>query len=92
VKTELLEDEYIISTLKSAIEYYTGHRVKRISVVQDPLVLDTYAIQCYKGKMKLDFLIVGFNQSMTKKEIADNLEECEFESFPPESEGLKFFT
>lgn len=92
MKTELLEDEYIISTLKSAIEYYTGHRVKRISVVQDPLVLDTYAIQCNRGKIKLEFLIVGFNQSMSKKEIADNLEECDFECFPPESEGLKFFT
>jgi hypothetical protein len=91
MKTELLEDEHIISTLKSAIEYYSGSLVKKVSVVEDPQVVDTYTIRCYIGKMKLDFLIVGFNQFMTKKEIADNLEECKFESFPPDSEGLKFF-
>jgi hypothetical protein len=91
MKTERLKDEHVIATLKSAIEYYTGFKVKRVSIVEDPLVMDTYAIRCYKGKMKLDFLIVGFNRSMTKEEISDNLEECEFESFPPESDGLKFF-
>ena len=91
MRTELLENEHIISALKSGIEYYSDSRVKKVSVVEDPLVIDTYAIRCYIGKMKLDFLIVGFNRSMTKKEIADNLEECEFESFPPDSEGLKFF-
>lgn len=91
MKTELLKNKQITSTLKSGIEYYSGSRVKKVSVVEDPQVMDTYAIRCYIGKMKLDFLIVGFNQSMTKEEIADNLEECEFESFPPESEALKFF-
>ena len=93
MKTQLLEDEHIISALKSGVESYLGMRVKNISVVEDPLVTGTYAIRCYKGRgrMKLDFLIVAFTGSMTKEEITDNLEECEFESFPPESEGLKFF-
>ena len=91
MRTELLENEHIISALKSGIEYYSDSRVKKVSVVEDPQVIDTYAIRCYIGKMKLDFLIIGFRQSMTKEEIADNLEECEFESFPPDSEGLKFF-
>ena len=91
MKTEILKDEHIISALKSGIECYTGFHVKRVSVIEDPLVMDTYAIRCFKGKMKLDFLIVGFKGSMTKEEIAENLEECEFEDFPPESQGLKFF-
>jgi hypothetical protein len=91
MRTKILSDEHVIAALKSGIEYYSSSRVKRVSVVEDPLVTDTYAIRCYIGKIKFDFLIVGFKQSMTKKEIADNLEECEFESFPPESGSLKFF-
>lgn len=91
MEIELLKDKEIISAVKSGIEYYCGKQVKKISIVEDPLVADTYAIRCYIGKMKLDLLIVGFKQSMTKNEIADNLEECEFEFFPPKSGRLKFF-
>ena len=91
MKTELLKNKQIISTLKSGIEHYSGSQVKKISVVEDPHVMDTYAIRCYIGEMKSDFLIIGFKQSMTKDEISNNLEECEFEEFPPESNGLNFF-
>ena len=91
MRTELLKNEHIITMLKSGIEYYSDMKVKKISIVEDPLVMDTYAIRCIIGKIKLDFLIVGLKPNMTKEEIADNLEECEFEEFPPESNGLKSF-
>ena len=91
MKTKLLEDKEIISALKNGIEYYSGSLVEKISMVEDPQVTGTYAISCYINKMTTEFLIVGFKQSMTKEEIVDNLEECEFGAFPPKSEGLKFF-
>ena len=91
MKTNLLKDKEIISALENGIGYYSGKQVKKIFVVEDPQVTNTYAIRCNIDKTKLDFLIIRFKQSMTKEEIADNLEECEFDSFPPESGSLKFF-
>lgn len=91
MKTKLLKDKEIISALKSGIEYYSGKHAKEIFVVEDPKVEGTYAIRCELSGIKVDFLIISFNRSMTKEEIAENLEECEFESFPPESKSLKFF-
>jgi hypothetical protein len=91
MRSELLENKQIISKLKSGIEYYSGKRATKMSVVEDPQVVDTYAIRCHIDKIKADFLIIGFKSNMTNEEISDNLEECEFDSFPPESNGLNFF-
>jgi len=91
MKTELLEDKEVISALKAGVEYYLCKHLKEIKVVEDPKVANTYAIRCKFGKEQVDFLIEGFRKSMDNEEISDNLEECEFESFPPESGSLKFF-
>jgi hypothetical protein len=77
--------------LKEVIEYYTGKKITKLSVVADPQVSDTYAMQCNFGKRICTFLITRFNSRCTAEEGADLLEEVEFESWPPCSGRLQFF-
>ncbi len=84
-------------SLKAGIEFYTGREVERLSVVEDPQVSYTFAMRArMKDGASIDFLIVGstLDHGIAKTGpggIADALEECEFETWPPASGRLRFF-
>lgn len=81
------------AALKAGIEEYSGATVESMQVVADPQVAGTYAIRTrYKGEKEYcDWLITRFFTVKTANEIAEMLEECEYESWPPVSGNLKFF-
>ena len=74
-----------------AIEEYSGNKVEKIKFVQDPKVPGTYAIRTTLDGEQQDWLIVHYKHEWTDKEAAEQLEEIEFDSWPPVSGGLKFF-
>ena len=91
-------DKKRIASLKAGIEAYTGKKVTDIKVVEDPKVEYTFAIRSVVEEFDhpIDFIIVGQNLDVpiskaTPEVIADNLEECEFKTWPPASGTLKFF-
>lgn len=77
-----------IALAHKAVEEYTGKKVKTIDVFQDPKVSGCIAIRVtVKGiPRKLDFL-----KTHNDPINADNLEEAEFDQWPPKSGELKFF-
>lgn len=86
------------AALVAGIESYTGKKVTDINVILDPKVSRTFAMRVtIEGhSYPLDMLIVGGNMETgiaeaTPEVIAENLEECEFETWPPKSGSLKFF-
>jgi len=76
---------------KEAIEAYTGFRVTSIKVIEDPQVSETYAIRTKIENENQDWLLVHYKEEWTQKQIEMNLEECEYETWPPVSSSLKFF-
>ena len=74
------------------IEEYTGKTVEKLKTYRDPKVNGTYALKAIMNDNKvLDFLICGgYVEEWTPECISDNLEECEFESWPPKSGSLQF--
>ena len=80
------------SVFKASIESYSGDRVKTLKVYPDPQVMGTYAIRTsFETGEVQDGLICHYNPAWSVDETAGNLEECEYESWPPKSGGLKFF-
>ena len=73
--------------LKKAIGMYSGKTILKIQIHPDPKVAGTYAIRA-DG---MDFLITRFPSLKTYKDIIDNLEDVEWETWPPKSGDLKFF-
>lgn len=84
--------------IKAGIESYTGYPVCDVKRVHDPKVAGSMAIRCKiapgraSSGEQLDFLIGGDAPALkTPEDIAEHLEECEFETWPPRSGGLRFF-
>ena len=87
--------------LIAGIEEYTGRKVKDIKTFADPKVAGTYAIRATmepkkKEPVQIDFLIVGNYMEKpiprcTAEEISENLEECNFTTWPPAVGAPKFF-
>lgn len=66
---------------------YTGiglGEVEDARVVEDPMFPGTYAARIVATGRNCDFLVTGCNpNTMGAAEIADLIEECEFDVFPP---------
>lgn len=85
-------------TLKNALAVYTGRNVKSIKVCPDPKVDRTYAaraVMADNGQV-VDFLVVAGQlekplHRYTPDEVADLIEECQFEAWPPPVGKLRFF-
>lgn len=70
-------------TVSRAIEAYTERTVKTLECCPDPQVPGTYAFQAtMEDGDTLTFLTIGVP---LQKVTADDLEEAEFESWPPVS-------
>ena len=83
-----------VSTIfKKAIEKYSGKKVKTIKVHSDPQVEGTYAIRTkFEGrKENQDWLICRYESSWDIAKVEENLEECEYETWPPASGRPRFF-
>ena len=81
--------------IKEAVESYMGVKVTKIEVVRDRQVEGTYAVHTrskikkgVKGVKDNYWLLVGLGSGTTVKDIEYNLEEVEFETWPPTSHGL----
>lgn len=81
----------IRQAFKKAIESYTGDTVTSLKIIEDPQVPGTYAIRSKFKKENQDWLVVHYNPQWTQKQLENNLEECEYETWPPVSSSLKFF-
>lgn len=70
---------------------YTGFRpaaVRDIRVEEDPMYKGTYAARAEVHAQPFDFMVTGCNPAtMTTDAIADLIEECEFDVFPPRVRG-----
>lgn len=87
-------------TLKAGIVEYTGREVTDLKTFHDPVVDDTYALRATmagKGPRTIDFLIVGSHsgvaggcRSMTAEQVACNLEEQRYQTWPPTVGKPKF--
>ena len=80
-------------TFKKAIEKYSGYKVKTIKVHPDPQVPGTYAIRTKNviDSENQDWMICHYNSNWSLNELVNNIEECEYASWPPVSGNLKFF-
>lgn len=71
---------------------YTGDRVSRVQVFEDPMVRGTYAIRAQVagpgtiGEGYLDALVITGGRGLAAM-TADDVEEVEFEHWPPRSTG-----
>ena len=76
-----------------AVEHYTGRKVASLLRHDDPQVAGAVALRAtLEGGDVVDFLLSGnAPRCNTHQALADELEECEFESWPPRSGNLKFF-
>lgn len=74
------------------IEEYTGKKVNKLKTYADPKVSGTYALRAdIEALGTIDFLIVGhFVEEWTPVGISEQLEECEFEKWPPKSGEPQF--
>lgn len=75
------------------VELYTGKEVFAIYTYDDPLVPETYAIKAeFVDKSEpLTALLVSLTSNATPEEVLDRIDECEFKSWPPKSDGkLRF--
>jgi hypothetical protein len=81
----------------NGISEYTGKTVTEVKVHADPKVKGTYAIRAsFSGSHDIDFMVVGGHidggiGKATPEVIAENLEEIECKTWPPQSGNLKFF-
>lgn len=70
----------------TAVELYTGLKAKSIDIVEDPVVAGTVAVRARIERLPdFHFLIQGGEPRATVSWIRENLEECEFRSWPPTS-------
>ena len=74
----------VSGTVGKAIAEYTGTTPRQIEICPDPIVEGTYAVRAWFTNHEVDFLIV---QVPLHKVTADDLEETEFETWPPKSTG-----
>jgi hypothetical protein len=72
---------------KKAVEEYTGEKVVRIEIYQDPKVAGCVA---FRTKME-DGRTLDWLKTHNDPITMDTIEECEFDVFPPKSGELKFF-
>lgn len=83
--------------LKAGIEEYTGRKAKSIQVFADPKVAGTYAARAEMEKGDtIDFLVVGRDlpsgwAKATPEEVAELVEESQFEQWPPKVGAPRFF-
>ena len=83
--------------IKAGIQFYTGSVVKDIKVSADPKVPDSYAVRVHmQDGEQQDYVLCASwrgdgRRHITLQDIADNLEEASFESWPPPSGNLRFF-
>ncbi len=76
--------------IKQGIELYTGFIVASLEIVPDPKVADSYAVRAkMEGEVVQDFVLhAGWNApgregKVTPTDVMNNLEECDFASWPP---------
>ena len=83
----------VSAAFKKAIEEYSGNKVKTIKIHRDPQVDGTYAIRTkFEGEEEnQDWLVCHYRSDWSIDKIGEEIEECEYESWPPASGGLKFF-
>jgi hypothetical protein len=75
-----------------AIECYTDGEKHTVEIYPDPQVDGTYAIRSRSKKNTAhDWLVCKLPRNATVGVVVDYLEECEFETWPPQSGGLQFF-
>lgn len=80
-----------IATAKAGVELYLGLCLREIALFEDPKVAGTFAIRAISVPGEtFTFLVIGYQSTWDKGTFADNLEECEFSSWPPTSGGLKW--
>ena len=74
------------------IEEYNGNKVTNLKTYRDPKVNGTYALRAEIETVgAIDFLLVGhFVEEWTPEGIMEQLEECEFEKWPPKSGEPQF--
>ena len=78
-------------TIKKTIEHYTGEKVSSIKIKKDPQVPGAYGIRVEIEGEIFDYLLTSqFSKSLKPEDLAEVLEECEFESWPPKSGSLLF--
>ena len=72
---------------RAAIEEYLGHSVSSVLSHRDPHNPDFISLRAHKSGKNFDFLldtsVNGFDD--------ENLEECEFETWPPKSDEKNMF-
>jgi len=88
----------LTESMKAGLEFYTGRKVKSIKVHPDPKVEGTWAARAVMeddGQV-IDFYVVGSLLDTGRIEttgpggIADAIEECQFDSWPPTPGPLRF--
>jgi hypothetical protein len=72
----------IDSPIAHAVANYTGHAVIEVDVVPDPVVPGVFALQAKLVTVGTLQFIVRFVPLQLVK--ADDLEECTFETWPPQ--------
>ena len=82
-KTLSIEDQ-----CRNAVEEYSGKKVKEIDVVRDPQVSGCVA---FRVKFENEKEYICFIKMYSDPITAETIEEAEFETWPPNSGGLKFF-
>lgn len=87
----------ISDSLKAALAVYAGRPVASIKVSPDPKVNGTFAARASMvDGDTVDFLVVGSSLDRgvarsTPEEVAEAIEECQFEAWPPPAGKLRFF-
>lgn len=78
--TDFMENNELI---KAGINLYTGREVDQIRIYQDPYVPGTFAVRCALDDEVVDLLITDLSPSSTVEDVAENIEEVEFTTWPP---------
>lgn len=79
-----------------AVEIYTGRNAKSVKFVEDPRVDDTWALRAEMSDGQAhDFLVVFGHSNTTSRsasaeEIAEVLEDCVYNEWPPKAGRLRF--
>lgn len=79
--------------IKEGLEHEYDIKIDKLLVHPDPKVEGTYAIRVYvkDSEAPMDFLLVHAFKYKTAEEAGRNMDECEWETWPPDSGELKFF-
>lgn len=90
--TDLLSHKF-----KRGIEEYMGRPISSVRIHEDPKVSDTWAIRAEDSEKNVhDFLVVFGHSNTTSRrasvsQIAELLEDCVFDEWPPATGPLRFF-